>query len=242
MKTKIVISVQDDENLAMLDLYSRPFFEEKSLLEICVEKMKKLGLPIVVNSANQRYLELAKQLGVTPQVRPGILDYAETTPAELSKHFAKENDDAEMIMIVHCGNPLISLEHYKVAISIPPEKWGAFDSIVSGKALKKYVWKNESATERRPLYNVEDRMPVERIRNLTAIEGSISLITRKRMIEVSDFIGRSPVFVMIPKEEIVEIESEIDFAVAKVRYDDQQKRRQNAFARVRKLLTSTPRE
>lgn len=222
MITKVIVSVESAE-FGIPNKCTRPFSGTKSLLELCIEKMKQLDLPVAVNSASPDALALAARLGVIAQARPVELDDPETAPGEIAQHIAEVNADAELIMLVNCGNPLISLEHYKVALSIPPEKWRGFDSLVSGYSLKKYVWLNKSAMEREPLYPVGDRPPVERIRNLNVVEGSLNLILRARMLELSDCIGQQPAFVLIPPEEVVDIENEIDFAVAKVRYEDQQK-------------------
>ena len=42
----------------------RPFFGEKSLLEICIEKVKTLGIPVAVNSESPEILALAQRLAV----------------------------------------------------------------------------------------------------------------------------------------------------------------------------------
>ena len=191
----------------------RPFFGEKSLLEICIEKVKTLGIPVAVNSEDGEILDLATRLGVEAQSRPWELAQPETTPAELARHIAEANPDADYILYVHCTNPLISVEHFKTILAIPPEKWKGFDSLNSAYFIQKHVWDG-----RTPLYDTNARPGTQGIKNLQALEYSINLISRENLLAYSDFIGKNPAFIMIPHDEVIDIDEELDFEIAQIIY------------------------
>ena len=217
MQIKVVIPAKG-QSVRVPRKNLRPFFGEQSLLGICIEKVKTLGIPVAINSEDDEILALAERLGVEAQRRPAELATPETTPAELSRHIAEANPDADYILYVHCTNPLISVEHFKTALAIPPEKWKGFDSINSAYFVQKHVWDG-----RTPLYDTKDRPGTQGIKNLQALEYSINLISRENLLAYSDFIGKNPAFLMIPYDQVIDIDEEIDFEIAKILYEKRQK-------------------
>lgn len=212
MQIKIVIPAKG-HSVRVPGKNLRPFYGDTSLLQICIEKAKTLGLPVAVNSEDYDILALAERMGVEGQHRPEELAMPETTPAELAQHIAEANPDAEYILYVHCTNPLISVDHFKTILSIPPEKWKGFDSINSAYFIQKHVWDG-----RTPLYDTNARPATQGIRNLQALEYSLNLISRENLLAYSDFIGKNPAFIMIPHDQVIDIDEEIDFEVAQIIY------------------------
>jgi CMP-N-acetylneuraminic acid synthetase len=217
MQVKIVIPAKG-QSVRVPQKNLRPFYGNTSLLQICLEKVKTLGVPVAVNSEDDEILELAERMGVEAQRRPIELATPETTPQELSRHIAEANADADYIMYVHCTNPLISVEHFKTALAIPPEKWKGFDSMNSAYLVQKHVWH-----DRTPLYDIVSRPGTQGIKNIRALEYSINVISREKLLEYSDFIGKNPAFLMIPYDEVIDIDEVIDFEVAQMLYEKRHK-------------------
>lgn len=217
MQIKIVIPAKG-HSVRVPGKNLRPFYGDTSLLQICIEKAKTLGLPVAVNSEDDEILALAERMGVEAQRRPFELAQPETTPAELSRHIAEANTDAEYILYVHCTNPLISVDHFKTILAIPPEKWKGFDSINSAYFIQKHVWDG-----RTPLYDTNSRPGTQGIKNLQALEYSLNLISRENLLAYSDFIGKNPAFMMIPHDQVIDIDEEIDFEIAQKLYEKRHK-------------------
>lgn len=212
MKIKVVIPAKGQSvRVPMKNL--RPFYEEKSLLAILLEKLRPFNLPVVVNSESAEVLELAEHMGAMGQLRPDTLSQPETTPRQLAHYLADVNQDAEYILYAHCTNPLISADVLKTMLALPPENWKGYDSLNSAYFVQKHVW-----NEREALYDTTDRPPTQKIQNLRALEYSFNLISREKMLSRSDFIGENPAFVMVPYDQVIDIDEEIDFQIAQEIY------------------------
>ncbi len=212
MQIKVVIPAKGD-SVRVPRKNLRPFYQDQSLLEICIEKVKTLGLPVVVNSESYEVLALATKLGVNTQQRPATLSTPETTPRVLARYIAEANADADFILYVHCTNPLIGVEHFRSAIELPLERWKTFDSLNSAYLVQKHLWR-----KREPMYDTENRPPTQGLRDFVALEYSVNLISQVRMMERSDFIGSNPAFIIVPHDQVVDIDEEIDFEIAQDLY------------------------
>lgn len=182
-------------------------FGGSSLLEICLDKVKDLNVDeVIVNSEDQRILDLAKQKGVTAQKRPDNLATPKTKPNELAHYLAQENP-CDTIFYVHCTNPFIKKESFEKALAV--DNWKDFDSINSAFLLQKHLWH-----KRTPLYDIKDRPSTQQIKDIFCLEYSFNLIKRDKMLEYSDFIGKNPAFVILEDDEVFDIDTEKDFLIA----------------------------
>lgn len=203
MNTKIVIEASG-YNEFFPSIIVEPVFCGKSLLEISIEKLKVLDIPIAIHfedelpeeedaqeyhDSHNRTISIAERMGVEIQKSP----------------IAEANSGEKYILYVKCTNPLISIEHYKIALQIPPEKWHGFDSINSSYFINGRLW--------------NDREPIKKESRITALDGSINLISIESFIANGDFVGKNPAFIMIPNNEVANAEDKDGFEIAKMIYE-----------------------
>lgn len=181
---KIVIVVNDINN-------TLPFFGDKSLLELCIEKVKKIELPIIVASYLHDALNLSQKLGIESLYVDDDTDMYSTIAGQIKEDY---------LMIVHPNNPFISIEHFETALQIPPEKWRGFDSMNSAYFIKGEIW--------------DDREKLSS-NMLRKIEGSINVISREKLKETGHYVGENPAFLMVYGLEALEA----DFETAKIIYN-----------------------
>lgn len=219
---KIVIPAKGNST-RIPDKNYKDFYNEQSLLEICIKKAKTLGIPVAVSSEDPRILALAERLGVEAQERPADLAEPETTPQELAKHIAEANKDFEYIYYIHCTNPLIDVKHFEIPLQLlSGNAMKNFDSINSAYKLQKHLWEYplgvSVSKERRALYNTEARPNTQEILNLVCLEYSLNLVKTETLLETGDFIGKNPAFMYIPYHEVIDIDEPIDFEIAQELY------------------------
>lgn len=182
-------------------------FNGSSLLKICIDKLKDLPIDeIIVSSDSEEILTLAEKNGATPQERPEEYANSDTQPNDLSRYLAEVNE-ADRIFYVHCTNPFIKKE--TMALPLQVRNWKDHDSINSAYKVKKHIWH-----DRNPLYDRDNRPNTQGINDIIALEYSFNLISREKMLEYSDFIGKNPAFILLDEREVFDIDTEFDWKIA----------------------------
>lgn len=191
-------------------------FADSNLLIIKIKQMLRIkGVDAVqVNSNDDIMLNIGRELGCETFKRDQYYATDMVSTNELRKN-AAENIDADVIMVTNCTNPLVkdatieqALETYK---SLPSQ----YDSLNTVHDIKEFLW-----LDGKPLNYNQDQTPRSQdLPDIVALDSAVNIISRERMIEISNFVGRSPYLFKISQLEATDIDTELDFEVAEYLYN-----------------------
>ncbi|MBR4592427.1 MAG: acylneuraminate cytidylyltransferase family protein [Elusimicrobiaceae bacterium] len=191
----------------------RPF-AGSSLLEIKIKQLQRIKEldGIVVNSNDDEMLALAKKLGAETVKRDEY--YAgDNVTNEMYRHIA-QNCPCDIIMYTNVTNPMIEDETISKLIACYQENCGEYDSLNTAHPIKEFLW-----FEGKPMnYNVDKTPRSQDLPNILALNFAVNLIERKRLIELSHYIGRKPYLYPISKVEAIDIDDMVDFEFAEFMY------------------------
>ncbi len=193
---------------------TRPFYNGKSLLEICIEKLIKLPVDrVVVNSESDEILEMAWKAGASKQKRPFELAESTTNPNDLAEYIARQNA-SDYILYVHCTSPFLKQETIERFLKEGIIKLRKHDSVNSASLIKKHLWMAGSPLN----YEKEFRPNTQMLPDIYALNYGLNLIKREKMIKYRDFIGVNPFLFEIPDSESIDIDTEDDWKLAESLY------------------------
>lgn len=169
---------------------------------------------IVVSSDSDEMLEMAKaEGGVTHKRAIEYCDEQTKTFNEVVENVAS-SVDGEIVIWAPCVCPLTTPENYTAAIE-EFHKYvlikGKYDSVVSAKMFKEYLWDENGPVNYVPVKHV----PSQQLPEWKIIVNGFYIANRQDMINWQYFYGKNPLLHILNKKESVDIDDAEDFEVAK---------------------------
>lgn len=213
MKIKALIAVRSGSE-RVVNKNIRPF-AGSNLLDLKIRQLKSIKEldGIVVNSNDDRMLEIAEKLGVETVKRDPHYATSSVSMSDVYKNMA-ENIDTDLIMYANVTNPLVNTDSYTNGIKTFKEISGKFDSLNSAHLVKEFMF-----LDNKPInYDLLNQPRSQDLPNIYALNFAFSILTKEHMIEYKNVIGRSPYMYELSEVESVDIDTEFDFEVAEFLY------------------------
>lgn len=190
-------------------------FAGSNLLEIKIKQMQRIkGVDAVqVNSNDDTMLQIGKDLGCEIFKRDEYYATDMVSTNELRKN-AAENIDADIILVTNCTNPLIKDETIEKALEFYKTLPEEYDSLNTAHEVKDFLWLNGKAYN----YNPDKTPRSQDLPDILGLDSALNIIKRERMIEISNFVGKTPYLYKISALEATDIDTELDFEVAEYLY------------------------
>lgn len=213
MTTKAIITVRSGSQ-RVKNKNLKPF-ADSNLLEIKIKQMLRIkGVDAVqVNSNDDTMLELGRRLGCETFKRDPYFATDLVSTNELRKN-AAENIDADIILVTNCTNPLISDETIEKALELYFQLPSKYDSLNTAHDVKDFLWLDGKAYN----YDPDNTPRSQDLPDILGLDSALNIISRKRMIEISNFVGKTPFLYKISALEATDIDTELDFEVAEFLY------------------------
>lgn len=191
----------------------RPF-AGSNLLEIKINQLKRIKRldGIVVNSNDDEMLSIARSLGAEAVKRDEY--YAgDNVTNEMYKNIA-ENCQSDIIMYTNVTSPCIKDSTIEEAIEFYFANKGKYDSVNTAHYIKEFLW-----LDGKPINYELSRTPKSQdLPDIMALNFAINIIERKRLIELSHYVGRTPYLYPVDKIEAIDIDDMVDFEFAEFMY------------------------
>lgn len=190
-------------------------FAGSSLLEIKIKQMQRIPEldAVQVNSNDDEMLQIGKDLGCEIFKRDEYYATDMVSTNELRKN-AAENIDADIILVTNCTNPLLKDDTIKEAINVYKSLPKEFDSLNTAHDVKDFLWFGGKAYN----YDPTKTPRSQDLPDILGLDSALNIISRKRMIEISNFVGINPFLYKISDLEATDIDTELDFEVAEYLY------------------------
>ena len=191
----------------------RPF-AGSTLLEIKIRQLQRIaGIDAVhVSSDDPAMLRLAKALGCKIHRRDPYYVTAEVPINEVHRYCATQVE-ADVLVFAHVTSPLISdqsiaraLELYRKEVT----ESGRFDSVNTAGSVRMFLLRDGIPLN----YDPKHRPRSQDLPAILAINSAVNVISRKRALEVSDFIGTRPLLLEVSELENIDIDTPLDFELA----------------------------
>lgn len=193
---------------------TRPFCGT-TLLELRIKQLLSLSFlsGVVVSSNDDDMLSIAASLGAETHKREPYFATDTVSMSEVYENMAAaiECDDVLYALVT---TPLVSNtsfeQVYKAYINKPP----AFDSVTTVADVKEFLLKDG-----RPLNYDGQRIPRSQdLPDIVKLTFCVSILPRETMIKKRSCLGENPIFVTLPQEESLDIDTPFDFRVAELLY------------------------
>jgi CMP-N-acetylneuraminic acid synthetase len=213
MKVKALIAVRSgSERVANKNL--RPF-AGSNLLELKIKQLieiKELN-GIIVNSNDDRMLEIADNLGIETVKRDQQYATGSVSMSDVYKNMA-ENFNGDIVVYANVTNPLVKSESYANAIRTFKEIRGKFDSLNSAHLIKEFMF-----LDNKPInYDLERQPRSQDLPNIYALNFAFSILTKEDMIKYKNVVGYTPYMYELTEAEAVDIDTQFDFEIAEFLY------------------------
>ena len=215
MKIKALVAVRSG-SMRVENKNIRPF-AGSSLLEVKLNQLKRIPNldGIVVNSNDDRMLEIASSLGCETVKRSQYYASNEVSMSDVYRNMA-ENVDADVIAYINVTNPLIkdvtiieAIEKYKEIIAN-----GNFDSWNSAHLIKEFMF-----VDNKPInYDLKNQPRSQDLPDIAALNFAVSIVSKEKMISCKNVVGDKPYIHIIDEVEATDIDNQIDFDFAEYMY------------------------
>ena len=189
-------------------------FAGSSLLEIKIKQL--LQVPeldgVIVNSNDDKMLELARSLGAETIKRDNYYATSEISPNELYVNIA-ENFNADVMVFANATNPLVTSKTISKCIELY-NKLDDVDSVNTVNLVKEFLWLNGKAIN----YDPTKKPRSQDLPDIVSINHAVNVIDKKLMIERKDIFGYKPYLHIIDKVEAIDIDDIVDFEIAEYMY------------------------
>lgn len=209
MSIKALVAVRSGST-RVVNKNMRPF-AGSNLLEIKLKQLKRIKLldGIVVNSNDDKMLELAKNMGCEIVKRDPYYASNTVSMSDVYRNMA-ENIDADTIAYINVTNPLIEDETIERAIEVYYENEGKFDSLNSAHLIKEFLFKDNLPIN----YDLRHQPRSQDLPDIAALNFAINILARDTMIENKNVVGVRPNIYLIDEIEATDIDNQIDFDFA----------------------------
>lgn len=205
MKIKALVAVRSG-SMRVQNKNLRPF-AGSSLLEVKLEQLKRIkGLDgIIVNSNDDTMLSIAEKMGCETVKRDPYYASNEVSMSDVYKNMA-ENCDCDVIAYINVTNPLLKDETIEKAI----EEYKAmedFDSLNSAHLVKEFMFLDNKPVN----YDLQNQPRSQDLPDYYALNFAINIISKEKMIECKNVVGKKPWIYGIDEIEATDIDNPIDF-------------------------------
>lgn len=192
----------------------RPF-AGSSLLELKINQLKRISYfdGIVVNSNDEKMLEIAKKNGVDIVKRDEKFASNTVSMSDVYKNMA-ENMECDDIAYINVTNPLLKDETIIKAVEEFYNVDKEFDSLNSAHLIKEFLFKDGLPLN----YDLRHQPRSQDLPDIAALNFAVSIISREHMIECKNIVGYKPDIFLINEIEATDIDNQIDFDFAEFVY------------------------
>ena len=192
----------------------RPF-AESNLLTIKIEQLKRIDMldGIIVNSDDDKMLEIAEEHGCEVFKREAYYASSSVSMSEVYKNMA-ENADTDIIVYTNVTNPLIEDYTIKSAILKYMEVSGEYDSLNTAHLIKEFLFQNGRAMN----YDLKNQPRSQDLPEIYALNFAVNILSRQTMIKCRNVVGMHPYIYEIGNVEATDIDDMIDFDFAEYYY------------------------
>ncbi len=213
MKMKALIAVRAGSQ-RVKNKNIRPF-AESNLLTIKIEQLKRIDMldGIIVNSDDDKMLEIAEEHGCEVFKREAYYASSSVSMSEVYKNMA-ENADTDIIVYTNVTNPLIEDYTIKSAILKYMEVSGEYDSLNTAHLIKEFLFQNGRAMN----YDLKNQPRSQDLPEIYALNFAVNILSRQTMIKCRNVVGMHPYIYEIGNVEATDIDDMIDFDFAEYYY------------------------
>ena len=186
-------------------------FADSNLLEIKLQQLLRIKNldGVIVNSNDDSMLKIAESYGVEAVKRDAYYASNEVSMSDVYRNMA-ENFSGDVVAYINVTNPLMKDETISDLIEMYRNMSKKHDSVNSTHLVKEFMWQNGQAFNYNPLKQPRS----QDLPTIHAINFAVSLISREKMIELKNVIGKNPYLYPIDYYEATDIDNEIDFEIA----------------------------
>ena len=215
MKIKALVAVRSGSQ-RVVNKNIRPF-AGSSLLEIKLNQLKRIPNidGIVVNSNDDKMLEVAKKMGCEAIKRDEYYASNQVSMSDVYKYMA-EQIDTDVIAYINVTNPLLQDKTIINAINEYKKNIDKYDSLNSAYLIKEFLFKDNKPIN----YDLKNQPRSQDLPDIAALNFAINIISKNKMIENKNVVGDRPNIYIIDEIEATDIDNKIDFDFAEYIYND----------------------
>lgn len=218
MKKKIIAAVvpvrKNSERLRNKNFLK--FYKNESLLEIKIQQLKKIKYidKIVISSDSKLAEKVAKKYKVLFHQREKFFASSKCSGSEFFKNLA-ESIECDYLGYFPCTSPIIKKKTYVNFFKNFLKLKKSSDSLNSVTILKKFLWKGKKTIN----YKISKAPNSQNLPDdFYTITFGLNIISREKMIQYKNIVGKKPKFFLISKIESSDIDDAIDFDMIKSIY------------------------
>lgn len=193
----------------------RPF-ADSSLLEIKIKQLQRIEslCGIVVNSNDEKALEIAERLGCETVLRDPYFASNTVSMSDVYENMA-ENFSAEYICYANVTNPLIKDNTISNSIEFFKDNISKYNSLNTAHLVKEFLF-----LDNKPInYDLKNQPRSQDLPNISALNFAVNIISKDEMISSKNVIGSKPYIYTIEELEATDIDNPIDFSFAEFVYN-----------------------
>lgn len=190
-------------------------FADSNLLSIKIKQLQRIQLldGIIVNSDDTEMLKIANDLGVETIKRDDIYASDTISMSDVYENMAI-NSNTDIIVYANVTNPLLSDDTITNVIKTYLNEKNMFDSINTAHLVKEFMF-----LDNKPInYDLLNQPRSQDLPNIYALNFALSVISRDKMIDCKNVVGRVPRMYEIDEYESIDIDNNIDFEIAEFLY------------------------
>lgn len=190
-------------------------FAGSTLLDIKISQLLRTpGLDgVCVNSNDPEMLEVAARHGIETRLRDPYFASNEVPMSVVYSNMA-ENLECDLVLFTHVTNPLADELTYGRILESHRNLESQYDSVTTVSSVKDFLY-----WDGKPLnYDPANKPRSQDLPNIVKLNHVASILPRETIIERRDILGASPKFIAISDIESIDIDTELDFTVAKFLY------------------------
>lgn len=195
-------------------------FGDSNLLIHKIRQLKKVNEinKIVVSSDSEEMLEMAKNEGVEIHVR--AIEYADEKTKSFGEmvEYVVSNIDTDYVVWTPCVCPLCGDDVISLMVRKFKEELvfsNRYDSMVSAKLLKEYIWDSEKPIN----YSIEKHVKSQDLPNWYIVVNGCFISSKTNILHNKFCYGHKPYIYEIDKISAIDIDDEYDLEIARLMYD-----------------------
>lgn len=191
-------------------------FAGSNLLQIKIDQLKEVKRinQIIVSSDSDEMLDLARKSNVIAMKRPAeYCDEVSRSFNEVVRYIATEQVKTEIMMWTPCVCPLVSASKITEGIELFQEILSGkidADSVASAALIKEYLFDEKGPVN----FSIEHHVPSQKLPNWHYITNGFFIAHREDMAKWGFVYGPHPYLCEVNKFEAIDIDDDIDFAMA----------------------------
>ena len=213
MKITAVVPIRKGSQ-RVKDKNLRPF-AGISLLEVKLNMLLKVPEidSIVVNTNSEAAIELVEEeyagTKVTYHRREEYYASSQCSGSDFFRHLA-EVTDTDIFIYTPCTSPFVKPQTVSKCIKQFIEH-PEYDCLATVSSVKEFLWLNGKAINYDPLHAPNS----QNLPNIVALNFSTTVVNKETIIKNCNIIGKNPQFLLTDDIESIDIDTPLDFYIAK---------------------------